>query len=173
LKFTTRWIAVVALVAFSVGALVVVACGGGSNSNPSASASTSADQASLQAVQDQATKAQILAAETVFHLEGMHGLDDTIGAATEIDPNWQGSVTRMRRAAASVVWPAELQDKAATELAALKKLETDLINEDLAAAKADIGAAHDSYHELDSDAYPYIAGETPAQEPSASASPGM
>jgi hypothetical protein len=66
-----------------------------------------------------------------------------------------------------------LQDKAATELAALKKLETDLINEDLAAAKADIGAAHDSYHELDSDAYPYIAGETPAQEPSASASPGM
>jgi hypothetical protein len=174
LKFNVRIIAAVAVLAFAAGGLFIAACSGGDD----ASDAQATDQAALDAVKDQATKAQILATETVFRLDSMHELDDQVGAATEIDPDWQGRVTRMRRAVASVTWPSELQEKAAAELAALQKLETDLINQDLAAAKADVGAAHDGFHELDSDAYPYIAGETPAPMPTtsgagSSASPGM
>jgi len=164
LKFNVRAVAAVALMAFAVGALFVAAC----SSSDDSTGVQAADQAALDAVKDQATKAQILAAETVFRVDAMHELDDQVGEATEIDPDWQGRVTRMRRASASVAWPADLKDKAATELAALQKLETDLKNEDLAAAKADVGAAHDSWHELDYDAYAYIAGETPAPVPSMS-----
>jgi hypothetical protein len=149
-----------AIVAFAIGALFVAACGG----DDDGSQADAADQAALDAVKEQATNAQILAAMTVFRVEGLHDLEDAIGEANEIDPNWQGKVTRMRRAVASVTWPDELKDKAAATQEHLEALETALIDEDLDGAKAAAPEAHDAYHELDSDAMPHIAGEEPGGE---------
>jgi hypothetical protein len=156
LKFSVKIVTAVALLAFAFGAIVMAACSGGGDGDD---AQAAADQAALDAVKDQATKAQILAAETVFRVEGMHDLDDTISEATEVDPNWQGKVTRMRRATASVVWPEEMKDHAATLVTKLQTLETALQDENLDGAKAAAPEAHDAWHELDNIAYPYIAGE--------------
>src|SRR6266540_3428333 len=96
---------------------------------------------------------------TVFRVDEMHELDDQIGEASEIDPDWQGRVTRMRRATASVVWPDEMKDKAATLVEKLTSLEAALTDENLDDAKTLAPEAHDAWHELDHDAYPHIAGE--------------
>lgn len=170
MKFTVRFVAVVALMAFAVGALFVAACS--DDDNTDAQASSAADQAALDAVKDQATKAQILAAETVFRVDAMHELDDQIGDATEIDTSWEGRVTRMRRATASVVWPDEMKDEAATLLTKLQSLETALKNENLDDAKTYAPEAHDAWHELDHMAYPYIAGEAAEEEEAASTASG-
>lgn len=161
MKFNVRAIAAVAVLAFAAGALFIAACSGGDDTD---NAQAQVDQASLDAVKDQATKAQILATETVFRVDDMHGLNGEISAATELDPNWQGRVTRMRRATVSVAWPDSLKDMATTLVDKLTVLETAIKDEDLDAAKASVPEAHDAWHELDYDAYAYIAGETPTTD---------
>lgn len=155
MKFNVRFIAIVALLAFVTGALFIAACGDDDTND----AQAQVDQAALDAVRDQATNAQILAAMTVFRVDAMHELDDQIGEASEIDPDWQGRVTRMRRATASVVWPDEMKDMAATLLEKLTSLEAALTDENLDDAKTLAPEAHDAWHELDHDAYAHIAGE--------------
>jgi hypothetical protein len=154
LKFNVRAIAAVAVLAFAAGALFIAAC-----SDDDAGDVSAADQAALDAVKEQATKAQILATLTVFRVDAMHELDDQISEASEVDPGWLGRVTRMRRATASVVWPADMKDMAATLLEKLTSLETALKDENLEDAKTFAPESHDAWHELDHDAYAYIAGE--------------
>lgn len=156
MKFNVRFIAVVALLAFVTGALFIAACG---DDDDTGDAQAQVEQAALDAVQVQATKAQILAALTLFRVDAMHELDDQVSEASEIDPDWQGRVTRMRRATASVVWPDDMKDMAATLLEKLTSLEAALTDENLDDAKTLAPEAHDAWHELDHDAYSYIAGE--------------
>jgi hypothetical protein len=166
LKFNVRAIAAVAVLAFAAGAVFIAACGGGDDAND---AQAQVDQAALDAVKEQATKAQILATLTVFRVDAMHELDDQISEASEVDPDWQGRVTRMRRATASVVWPDDMKDMAATLLEKLTSLETALKDENLDDAKTLAPEAHDAWHELDHDAYAYIAGEEAESHDEASA----
>jgi hypothetical protein len=156
LKFNVRAIAAVAVLAFAAGAVFIAACGGGDDAND---AQAQVDQAALDAVKEQATKAQILATLTVFRVDAMHELDDQISEASEVDPDWQGRVTRMRRATASVVWPDDMKDMAATLLEKLTSLETALKDENLEDAKTFAPESHDAWHELDHDAYAYVGGE--------------
>lgn len=165
MRFNVRAVTIVALAAFAFGAIVMAAC----NSSDNGDDAQAADQAALDAVKDQATRAQVLAAATVFRVEGMHELDTAISKATEIDPAWEGKVTRMRRATAGVAWPDEMKDHATELEAALQGLEDAIQAEDMGNIKTYAPEAHGAWHELDGMAYPYIAGEAGGtHEPSAS-----
>lgn len=160
MKFNIRIIAIVALLAFAAGALFIAACGGDDDNG----ASAQVEQEQFDALKEQVTKTSILTAMTVFRVDAMHQLDEDVSEATEIDPEWEGRVTRMKRATASVDWPADMREKADALLDHLTELETALKDGDLDGVKTHAPEAHDAWHDLDHDAYPYIAGESHGAE---------
>jgi hypothetical protein len=153
-------IAMVALLAFAAGALFIAACGGDDDNG----ASAQVEQEQFDALREQVTKTSVLAAMTVFRVEELHQLDEDVSAASEIDSSWEGRVTRMKRATAGVDWPSDMREMADTLLDKLTALETALKNEDLDAAKTLAPEAHDAWHDLEHDAYPFIAGESHGEE---------
>jgi hypothetical protein len=124
------------------------------------------DQANarIDDVEEQTTKSQLLAFTNAVRAEDLHGLDEDINAATEIDTSWIGRATRARRATASVTWPSDMKDAADALLDSLTTLESKLAAEDLAGAKGPATDSHENYHELDHMVAPFLAGETPAPE---------
>jgi hypothetical protein len=156
LKFNVRLLAVVALLAFSAGALFIAACGDDDDTN---GASAQVDETEFEALQEQTTRTAILAAMTVFRVDAMHELDEEVSAATEVDAGWEGRVTRMKRATASVDWPEDMQAMADTLLEKLTALEAALKDENLDEAKTLTPEAHDAWHELDHDASAFAGRE--------------
>lgn len=161
MKFNIRILAVVALLAFAAGALVIAACGDDADDS---GASAQVEQSDFDALKEQATRSAILAAYTVTRVEQLHDLEESISAASEIDDGWEGRATRMRRATASVDWPEDMKEQAETALTALTNLEEALADGNLDDAKTYATESHDPWHELEHDALPYVAGEEHEEE---------
>lgn len=156
MKFNIRVVTVVALLAFSAGALFIAACGNDDDND----AAAQVEQTQFDALKKQVSKTSMLAALTVFQVDRMHGLDDEISMATAIDDTWEGRVTRMHRALASVdEWPPDIQAKADLAMEKLMVLENALADGKLDDAKTYAPEAHDAWHDLEHEANPYIAGE--------------
>ena len=118
-----------------------------------------------------AQKAQVLAALTMYRAEGLHEIDDEAQEASEIDPEWRGRVTRMRRVTAGVDWPEEFAERAATLEEELALTEEAIDAEDLGAVKEHILASHEAWHEFEEQAYQFFAGEELTGHEEESASP--
>jgi len=159
MQLKTRSLAALGLAALALLALFVAACSSDVSESDLDKANARVDE-----LQTQATKAQILAAITSVRADDLHGLDEALAEADAIDESWISRATRVRRAVASVTWPDDMKDRAAELVTTLTALEDALTHGNLDDARAAAPDAHDQYHELEHDASPYIAGETPAPE---------
>lgn len=159
MQLKAKTLAALSLVAIALLAMFVAACSGDVKEEDLDTANARIDE-----LQAETTKGQLLAFRNAIRAEDLHGLDEAIGAADAIDESWLSSATRARQATASVTFPDEMKTQGDALLASLTALEDALSHEDLDAASTAATDAHDAYHELDHDASPYLAGETPAPE---------
>ncbi|MEX0799839.1 MAG: hypothetical protein WD379_01315 [Dehalococcoidia bacterium] len=115
-------------------------------------------------MQESLDKTQVTAAMTALDAAGFHAIDDELQAATEIPAGTAGSITTAHQITQGTAWPGELADPSATLLSTLEEFEAALEAEDLEASKGLATETHDAFHELEHEAYPYIAGEEHAEE---------
>lgn len=157
MKITKRW-GLLALAVAAVVALAFAACGDDDD------ADAESNGTDLAAVQEQATKAQVLAAMTVFRVEGLHEIDDAAQKASEIEAGWSGQVSRMHTAMKSVQWPEELKAAADSLTVALAELKAALDEDDLEAVKELSAEAHQQWHDFEHDTDAYLSGEEHGDE---------
>lgn len=157
MKITKRW-GLLALAVTAVLALAFAACGGDDDADAEGSS------AELATVQEQATKAQVLAAMTVFRVEGLHDIDDAAQKASEIEAGWSGQVGRMHTAMRSVQWPQELKAAADSLTVALAELKAALDEDDLEAVKELSAEAHQQWHDFEHDTDAYLSGDGHSDE---------
>jgi hypothetical protein len=144
----------VAVAALAVVALAFAACGDDDDDGGG-----SADiQAQLDRIEASLAKTQVTAAMNTYRAEALHGLDDEINAASEVEAGWSGPIGRMHQVTVGTTWPEDLQAMADELASALEQADSALQGEDLSALKGAITDAHDAWHELEHDAYAFVGG---------------
>jgi len=143
--------ALAALAGLTVLALAIGACGSNNDDD------IEAINASLQRI-------ETLTALNTMEGVGFHDIAEDLQAASELDTFTLSTIRRARQVAAVTVWPQDLSELAATFLTKLGEFETALEAEDLRESKGLANETHDAWHELQTEAYPYLAGEEPEHE---------
>jgi hypothetical protein len=113
----------------------------------------------LEETQASLERAQLIGALNTLDAAGFHAIDDELQAATEIPAGTAGSITTARQIAGSIAWPEELSEKSDLLLAKMDEFLAALEAEDLQASKGLATETHDAWHDLEHDAYPFVAGE--------------
>lgn len=113
----------------------------------------------LVALEEDITRTSVTAAMTAYRAEGLHELDEEATTASEIGAGWSGSVERMHAVTVGTIWPPELQEMADELASELALAEEAMADDDLEGSKEHIALSHAAWHDLEHDAYAYIAGE--------------
>jgi hypothetical protein len=111
------------------------------------------------AMQEDISRVSVTAAMTAYRTEGLHDLDDEATTASEIGAGWSGSIERMHAVTVGTLWPDDLEEMATTLEDELKMAEDAIDADDLEGSKEHIALAHAAWHDLEPQAYAYIAGE--------------
>jgi hypothetical protein len=154
---SARKLGLIALTLVALVALLIAACGDDDDDS-------GGNGADLTALEEQVTKAQVLAAMTVFRVEAIHDLDDSAQKAAEIEAGWSGQVDRMHIAMMSVTWPEDLKADADSLTAALGDLADAIEADDLEAVKGASGEAHAQWHDFEHETGTYLSGEAHAED---------
>lgn len=154
MKMTWKLFGLVPLAIAAIVALGIAACGDDDDADAETDGSAAAEEA-LSAAQ----VAGVTAAMATYRVEVIHDIDDSAQKASEIEAGWSGSVERMRQVTVGTPWPEELEGQADELAMHLSEAEAALDDEDLEAFKEHIGEAHAAWHDLEPDAYAWVAGE--------------
>lgn len=147
----------VGIVILIVAVVAAAACGDDDDSGSSAQLDEL--QSTLDGLLVNTQRSQVLATMTAIRAEALHDLDDTIQGAPEVEAGWRATFTRIRQAVTGTDWPESLTEGSAELEARLSEAEEALGDEDLSAAKTASGEAHAAWHNLEHDAYAFVAGE--------------
>lgn len=117
------------------------------------------DTAEIEALQEDISRTSVTAAMTSYRAEALHDLDEEATTASEIGAGWSGSLERMHAVTVGTLWPADLEEIIVTFEDELQMAGDSIDADDLEGAKEHIALAHAAWHDLEHDAYAYIAGE--------------
>jgi hypothetical protein len=143
-------LSVAAALAVVAVALFLAACGDDDDSD---------DNGQLDDIQVSLERTQVLTVMNALRVEGLHEIDDEAQTASEIEAGWSGAIGRLHQAVAGTTWPGDLAEGGEALEQALGDAHDALEAEDLAAFKTSVTASHDAWHDLEHDAYAFIAGE--------------
>jgi hypothetical protein len=113
----------------------------------------------LAALAEDISRTSVAAAMTTYRAEGLHNLDEEATTASEIGAGWSGSVERMHAVTVGTIWPESLQPMADELASELALAEEAIAADDLEGTKEHIALGHAAWHDLEHDAYVFIAGE--------------
>jgi hypothetical protein len=119
---------------------------------------TGASDAELHARVDRLEVEAVMAS---MRNEGLHEIDDEAQAASEIGDDWAGRVERMYLTTAGTTWPEAFQEQGEALESDLEALNDALEAEDLGSVKEASANAHQTWHDLEHDAYAFIGGQEP------------
>ena len=104
-------------------------------------------------------RSQLIGALNTLDAVAFHAIDDEMQTATEIPAGVSGNLTTARQIAGSITWPEELSEKSDTLLASMDEFLATIEADDLQVSKGLATETHDAWHDLEHDAYSYVAGE--------------
>jgi hypothetical protein len=109
-------------------------------------------------------RVEVLAALNTLDATEFHAIDEELQEADEIPEFTASTIERALQVSSSTQWPEDLSEKADTLNTTMEEFIAAMEAEDLQESKGLATDTHDAWHELEHDAYPWVAGEELEEE---------